>query len=173
MWRKSGTALNKENLCGTVKHGGGGVMVWGCMAASGVGNLQFIESTMDKRAYLDILKTNLKQSAAKLGLGNSYLFQQDNDPKHTADIVKLWLLYNVPKQLRTPPQSPDLNPIEHLWDLLERKIRQHAITSKTMLKEVLQAEWEKISREETMKLVHSMQKRLAEVLKRKGYPTSY
>lgn len=157
----------------TVKHGGGGAMIWGCMASNGVGRMEFIESTMDKYAYLNILKRNLKQSAEELGLGSDYYFQQDNDPKHTAHILKLWLLYNVPNQLRTPPQSPDLNPIEHLWDSLERKIRQRTITSKSMLKDVLQEEWAKITSTETSKLVDSMPKRLAEVLKRKGYPTSY
>ncbi|GFY31090.1 hypothetical protein TNCV_4359971 [Trichonephila clavipes] len=64
------------------------------------------------------------------------------------------------------PQSPDLNPIEQLWDLLERKIRQHSTSSKNMLKSVLKDEWEKISDEETTKLVHSMPKRLQEVLER-------
>jgi len=39
VWRKTGTALEIQNLVPTVKHGGGGVMIWGCMAASGVGNL--------------------------------------------------------------------------------------------------------------------------------------
>ena len=141
VWRKKGTALDKKHLVPTVKHGGGGAMIWGCMASSGVGQLEFIESTMDKYAYLNILKANLKRSAEKLGLENDYYFQQDNDPKHTADIVKLWILYNVPKQLQTPPQSPDLNPIEHLWDGLERRIRHRKITSKAMLKEVLQDEW--------------------------------
>ncbi|GFV83011.1 transposable element Tc1 transposase [Trichonephila clavipes] len=102
----------------TVKHGGGGVMVWGCL-----------------------------ESAAKLDLGSSFRFQHGNDPKHTTDIVKLELLYNVPIQLHTPPQSPDLNPIEHLWDLLERKIRLHNISRKDILKSVLKNEWEKISTE--------------------------
>ncbi|GFU13198.1 transposable element Tcb1 transposase [Trichonephila clavipes] len=72
-----------------------------------------------------------------------------------------------------PPQSPDLNPIEHLWDLLERKIRQHNISSKDMLKSVLKDEWKKISSEEITKLVNSMLKRLQEAFKRRGYPTSY
>lgn len=173
VWRKACTALNKENLMPTVKHGGGGIMIWGCMASGGVGNLQFIESTMDKYDYLNILKRNLKQSAENLRLGDEFYFMHDNDPKHTAEVNKLWLLYNVPKQLHTPPQSPDLNPIEHLWDLLERRIRQYDITSKDMLKNVLQEEWNKISVEETSKLVSSMPKRLKEVIKRKGYPTSY
>lgn len=173
VWRKSGTALDKENLLPTVKHGGGGVMVWGCMAAEGVGKLVFIDTIMDQFGYLSILKNNLKESAQQLGLGDDFWFQQDNDPKHTAHNTRLWLLYNIKNQLRSPPQSPDLNPIEHLWDLLERRIRQHTITSREMLKNVIINEWAKITNHDTSKLVHSMPHRLAEVLKRKGYPTSY
>ncbi|GFX85477.1 transposable element Tcb1 transposase [Trichonephila clavipes] len=92
-----------------------------------------------------------KKSATKLGLGSSFRFQHDYNPKQTAEIVKLRLLYNVPNQLHTPPQSPELNPVELLWDLLERKIRQHNISSKDMLKSVLKDEWEKIRAEETTK----------------------
>ncbi|CAK9796392.1 Transposable element Tcb2 transposase [Anthophora quadrimaculata] len=88
------------------------------MSASGVGKLKFIETIMDQHIYLDILQENLKSSAEKLNLGN-FIFQQDRDPKHTAKHVKQWLLYNAPKQLNTPPQSPDMNPIEHLWDEIE------------------------------------------------------
>ncbi|GFW54741.1 transposable element Tc1 transposase [Trichonephila clavipes] len=134
VWRKQGTALEKENLVPTVKHGGGGVMIWGCMVANSVCRLTFIDSSLNHMGYINILKENLKQSAQDLNLGDDFWFQQDNDPKHTAHNVKLWLLYNIKNQLHSPPQSPDLNPIEHLWDLLEIKIRQDHITSKEMLK---------------------------------------
>ena len=73
-------------------------------------------------------KETLKQSAQDLNLGDDFWFQQDNNPKHTPHNVKLWLLYNINNQLRTAPQSWDLNAIKHLLDLLERKIRQHNIT---------------------------------------------
>jgi hypothetical protein len=53
-------------------------MIWGCMAANGLGNLHFIDGTVDQYKYLDILKSNLKESVQKLGLSDNYWFQQDN-----------------------------------------------------------------------------------------------
>lgn len=173
VWRKANTELQKETLCGTVKHGGGNVMVWGCMAAGGVGNLAFIETTMDKFKYLDILKTNIHSSARKLGINDVFWFEQDNDPKHTARIVKLWLLYNTPKQLQTPPQLPDIKPIEHLWSVLQQKIRKFPITNKNMLKKIIEREWNNIAENITSKLVESMPRRLQAVIDAKGYPTKY
>ncbi|GFU73152.1 transposable element Tcb2 transposase [Trichonephila clavipes] len=70
-------------------------------------------------------------------LGSNFIFQQDNDPKHTAKSVKLYLLYHCKKELHTPPQSPDLNVIENVWSQLEKSIHVHPITSKDDLKNVL------------------------------------
>jgi hypothetical protein len=75
---------------------------------------------MNQPVYMDLLKPNLKVSAQKLGIKNSFSFYQDNDPKHKAWINRMWLMYNCPKVIDTPPQSPDLNPIENLWDELGR-----------------------------------------------------
>lgn len=173
VWRKEGTELQQKHIQRTVKHGGGSVMVWGCMAASGVGELVFIDGIMKKEQYLDILRNNLKKSAEKLNLSDSYYFQQDNDPKHTAEMVRLWILYNTPHTLKTPPQSPDLNPIEHLWDILDRRVREHHISSQNQLKNVLREEWGKITEEVTRNLVQSMPNRLRDVIKQKGYQTKY
>lgn len=173
VWRKPNEEFNRKNTRVTVKHGGGSIMVWGCMAANGVGNLHFIDGIMDKHAYLNILKYNLAQSAAILGFEEDYLFQQDNDPKHSSYLVKEWLLYNVKTQLRTPPQSPDFNPIEHLWELLERRIRKHTITSKAALQNALQEEWNKISAGDTRKFVNSMRNCLQDIIKNKRYATKY
>lgn len=173
VWRKKNKALESKNLRPTFKHGGGGIMVWGCMAANGVGSLQIINGIMNQYVYIDILKNNLQQSANKLGLGRSFIFQQDNDPKHTAMKTKEWLLYNAPRQLKTPPQSPDLNPIEHLWDEIGRRVRKRGVKNKEELKQALLDEWDKIPAEVTHKLVGSMKKRLLEVIRNKGGPTSF
>lgn len=69
----------------------------GCMSASGVGNLVFITSTMNKLDYFNILKNNVAPSIYKLGLTGNGIFQQDNDPKHKSKIVSEWLLYRTPK----------------------------------------------------------------------------
>ncbi|GFW57377.1 transposable element Tc1 transposase [Trichonephila clavipes] len=65
-----------------------------------------------------MLRHNLQSSAQKLGLETSFVFQQDNDPKHTANLTREWLLYNSPRQSPLP-QSPDINPIENLWHKLD------------------------------------------------------
>ncbi|GFS94284.1 hypothetical protein TNCV_2013601 [Trichonephila clavipes] len=64
-----------------------------------------------------------------------------------------------------PIYSFDLNPSEHLRDLLERSIRQHNVSSKDMLKSVLKDQWEKISAGKRPRFVSSMLKRLQEVHK--------
>ncbi|KAF2904545.1 hypothetical protein ILUMI_01634, partial [Ignelater luminosus] len=127
----------KQNQVETVEHGGGAVLVWGCMTAAGVGNLVFIDSIIDKYLYLDILKDNLQKSTVRLGLNGSYIFQQDNEPKHSARLVQEWLLFNVPKQLHSPPQSPDMNLIEHLWNAISRKLKNKHITNKAELKSAI------------------------------------
>lgn len=173
VWRKKNAAFDIKNLCSTVRHGGGNVLLWGCMSAGGIGNLHFINGIMDQHVYLNILRDNLRESAQKLGLEARYIFQQDNDPKHTANLVREWMIHNVRQQLHTPPQSPDINPIEHLWEELKRRVRKHNASSKEELKNRILHEWENIPAEVTRKLVSSMTRRLQAIIKANGGPTKY
>lgn len=173
VWRKPNTELETKNLIPTMNHGGGNVLVWGCMSYNGVGNLYFIDNIMDAKSYLKILQSILFDSVEKMGMNTGFVFQQDNDPKHTARIVKEWLLYKVRKTLPHPPQSPDFNPIKNLWHMLDLKIRKYQISNKKQLKLRLQEEWSKISHEITSKLVTSMPGSLQAVLDAKGMHTKY
>ncbi|GBN55407.1 Transposable element Tc1 transposase [Araneus ventricosus] len=147
--RRKNEELNPKNLVGTVKYGIGGVLVWGCMSALGLDNLIFIDGIMNHAHYLNILRDNLKLSAENLGIRNNFVFYQDNNPKHTALNVRLWCLYNCPQNLKTPPQSLDLNPMEHICRELKVRVQRHDIKKKSELKTVMMEEWMNIDTEIT------------------------
>ncbi|GFT37545.1 transposable element Tc1 transposase [Trichonephila clavipes] len=84
----------------TLNYVGGNVMVWGCVANNGAGNLAFIDNKMNALAYIDVLRHNLLDSAKKWSMENTFIFQ-DNDPKHIAIVTKTWLLYQAPRRLET------------------------------------------------------------------------
>ncbi len=65
--RQPGEEYKDKCVLPTVKHGGGSVMVWGCMSAAGTGELQFIEGTMNANMYCDILKQIMIPSLRRLG----------------------------------------------------------------------------------------------------------
>ena len=102
---------------------------------------------------------------------------QDNDPKHTSHLCKNYLKRKEEKGdlviMNFPPQSPDLNPIENLWDHLKREKVKHRSTNKDNLWDVLNQSWNNIKPEVLIKLVHSMPNRVNAVLKAKGGHTKY
>lgn len=130
---------------------------------------------MTKEVYLQILDKNLQQSATKLRLGRRFTFQQDGDPKHTAKVVKNWLQTKKTKVMEWPAQSPDMNPIEHLWFELETRIRKRDIQPKSAkdLLTILEEEWTKIPATVTTNLVDSMPRRVSAVIAAKGGHTKY
>ncbi len=173
VWRKPGTAHHLSNTVPTVKHGGGSIMLWGCFSAAGTGRLVAIEGKMNAAKYRDILDENLLQSAQDLRLGRRFTFQQDNDPKHTAKITKEWLHNNSVTVLERPSQSPDLNPIEHLWRDLKMAVHQRLPSNLTELERICKEEWQRIPKSRCEKLVASFPKRLMAVLNQKGASTKY
>ena len=168
--RKKEEAYKLSCLRGSVKHGGGNVMLWGSMSWKGVGKLTFIDEKMDASMYCEILKANLRPSTKKLRTGNDFILQQDNDPKHTAKKMKVYFDTNNINVLEWPSQSPDLNPIENLWYILDRKIGDRAFRCKDNLKEAIMSPCDNITTKETQNLVNSMPNRLAETIKAKRGP---
>lgn len=158
-------------LVPTVKHGGGSVMVWGCFSRAGVGDLIKIEGIMRKEQYLKILEDNAVPSGLRL-IGKKFVLQQDNDPKHTSKVCKGFVQQKeregVLKNMEWPPQSPDLNPIELLWEELDRKVRQQCPTSKPALWKILQDSWKSIDDATISKLIDRMPRLCKAVVKANG-----
>lgn len=173
VWREAGKAFNPRNTIPSVKHGGGSLMFWGCFSAKGPGRLVRIDGIMNKEKYLQILKDNLKTSARQLRLGRSWTFQQDRDPKHTSKIVSQWFREAKIDVLEWPSMSPDLNPIEHLWSYLKKKVRERHPKNLDELARICEEEWNQIPPSVCAKLVDTYNNRLLEVIKSKGHATRY
>lgn len=176
VWRRPGQVLDGRCVDETVKFGGGNVMIWGCMLAYGVGIACRIEGTMTGKVYMEILDEGLIGTFDKFWIdSDDWIVQQDNDPKHTFNIAKRWFSDHNIKLLAWPAQSPDLNPIEHLWALLKRRLASYDTIpdSAEELWQRIRVEWDRIEAKECAALVSSMPRRIQAVLKAKGRWTEY
>ncbi|GJP34537.1 hypothetical protein CLOM_g18972 [Closterium sp. NIES-68] len=85
-------ALQHHQIKQTVKHGGGCLMIWGCMTYEGASFMCKIDGRMDGPLYLNILQDELKNTIDFYELSPSdVIFQHDNEPKHKSRLVQQWL----------------------------------------------------------------------------------
>src|SRR6266576_6607223 len=176
VWKRPGEKLSDRLVEGTVKFRGGSVMIWGCMTWEGVGYATRIEGRMDGELYRSILEDELQSSIRHYDLNaDDVIFQQDNDPKHTSKKAKDWFQEHDMNVLKWPAQSPDLNPIEHLWDHLKRRLGEYETAPNGILElwERIEKEREAIPASECQKLIESMPRRVEQVIKAKGGYTKY
>ncbi|CAB5373445.1 unnamed protein product [Rhizophagus irregularis] len=175
-WRDPNLPLKPQHVKPTVKFGGGSIMIWGCMGAFGVGKYCKIDGRMDGELYREILEEEFLGTLSECDLSvDDVIFQQDNDPKHTANKTYEWFKDNDVEILDWPAQSPDLNPIEHLWNEIDRRLRQLPgnITSKDDLWDKVQLVWNQIDVDFCLKLIDTMPQRIKDVLRAGGGYTEW
>lgn len=172
VWRMEGERYSPNCTRGTLKHDIK-INVWGAFCARGVGRLVFIQGVMDQDVYLDILEEPMLHSADLLLGRHNWWFQQDNDPKHTAKRVKEWLIDHQIPLMPWPSQSPDLNPIENLWSILDRMCQNREANTKEELFKLLENAWYSIPTSTLENLVDSMPERCRAVIQAKGGLTKY
>ena len=108
-------------------------------------------------------------------IGENFIFMQNNAKPHTAPIVRPCLEEVEVPVMAWPARSPDLNPIEHLWDELKKRVRSRN-TAPTRLGEIqiaIHEEWDRIPQDFIKKLISSMKRRMQAVIQARGGNTSY
>jgi len=175
-WKIKGEGLSDRLVKGTLKFGGGSLMMWGCMMWEGVGNLVKIDGKMDTDLYMQIMEDDLLGSLDWYDISpREIIFQQDNDPKHKCLVRRGWYKDNGIELLPWPAQSADIAPIEHLWSHLKNKLKEYDHPSSGILElwERVEKEWNKIQSEVVQNLIESMPRRVAAVIRAKGGYTKY
>jgi transposase len=166
------SALNPRYTAKTIKHSAG-VMVWGCFGYHGRGDLSFIkkEERMNSDMYLAILQGKLNHFMKLL---HCDIFQQENAPCHTSKKSVEWFSRNSIQVLDWPGNSPDLNPIENLWQHMKNNIDPTKCETIGRLEQEITRVWlSEATQEHCAKLVSSMPRRIKAVLANKGFPTKY
>jgi hypothetical protein len=174
--RRTGDALRPQFTDKKVKHGGGSLMVWGCITRLGVGRLLRVEGTMTAIKYVEILSHGLLGTLSDHGIDlEDFIFQQDNDVKHTSGAAADFFEDNSIFLLHWPSYSANMNIIEHVWDHLDQKVRARVPPPSNIdaLWSVLQEEWNQISVEYLGKLYASLPRRVAALRAANGWNTKY
>ncbi len=112
-------------------------------------------------------------SGDKLYGDADFIFQQDLAPAHTAKGTKSWFNDHGVTVLDCPANSPDLNPIENLWGIVKRKMRDTRPNNADDLRAAIKVTWASIPPEQCHRLIASMPRRIDAVIHAKGGPTKY
>ncbi len=143
------------------------------MSACGMGSLHIWKGTINAERYIQVLEQHMLPSRRRLFQGRPCIFQHDNARPHTASITTSWLRRRRIRVLKWPACSPDLSPIENIWRIIKRKMRQRRPKTVEQLEACIRQEWDNIPIPKLEQLVSSVPRRLQTVIKRRGDATQW
>ena len=174
VWRGVGQRNNPQFTVGVNRWGGGSVMVWAGISIVERTQLHIVQGNMNAQYYRD----NILQSIVlpiRNRLGDRFCLMDDNARPHRARIITTFLDDNEIQRLEWPAMSPDLNPIENIWGILGRRVRNHnpPISSVQTLTAALLEEWDNIEQAVIRNTISSMRRRCMECVNVNGASTHY
>jgi transposase len=153
----------------SVKPWSGQVFVWSAFTFNKMFEPQIIESRLNGDTYIELLKKGFVSDYE-----SQFVYQQDNARPHVAKKVKLWMEENNINVCKDwPPYSPDINPIENLWGVIDYFVKQRRPKNEFQVKKFVLEEMRKIDTPILNKLINSMPSRISAVIKSKGGHSGY
>ena len=168
VWRTDEERLHQDCIQQVNTGRGGKLGIWGGISGQGTTEARVFDENMDGQLYCDVLNNELKRSMAKLQDKHKIIYQQDLAPWHTSNLVKNKMEKLKLKVLDWPAKSPDLNPVELVWSILDKRLMATPIYNKTTLRKRLEEEWKSLDVELCKSLIDSMPERLTKCLKARG-----
>ena len=149
-------------------------MVWGGIGRNYRTPLHQVQGNLTGLGYRDNILQPLVLPAMQ-ALGPGAMLQDDNARPHRARVVNDFLAEQQVIRMDWPACSPDLNPIEHAWDVLGRRIREHHPPAENLnqLFQFLRQEWNLIPQLTLRRLVDSMRQRCLACIRARGGHTEY
>jgi hypothetical protein len=178
VWRKPGERYLQDCVVPTFKSGRQSVMVWGCISYNMRGPLVRIPSDMRKGVdYVALIldgplwEVFVEQSEEK----GIVRVMEDGAPTHRSKAAQTFRSKNSLETFPHPAQSPDMNPIEHVWKRLKVLINKHPIQPGNVdeLWVALQEEWLNIDHTFINSLIDSMPNRVQALHRARGGSTKY
>lgn len=175
VWRREGERFSEPCIHETDRFGGPSVMVWGGISLLGKTELVILDGgTVTAASYVErVVRPHIVPFSQRIGA--NFVLMQDNARAHTARITQTALSDANISVLPWPAMSPDLNPIEHLWDQLKRSLKENysSVNSQEELINALKLCWEQIPEQNIVHLIESVPNRLRECVRSRGGPTRY
>lgn len=173
--RRPGERYAQCNMVGTMLFGGGSIMVWGGICLGGRTVLHVVEggSLNAERYITDILEPIV--IPFRPFIGDGFILMHDNARPHVAATVSNFLREAEIEVLEHPACSPDMNPIEHVWDYLKVAVRERKPPPITLaeLKRAVLEEWDRIPQNTIDNVIRSMPRRLNTLSSVRGGSTRY
>ncbi|GFT05661.1 transposable element Tcb1 transposase [Trichonephila clavipes] len=162
IWRESGTAYRPENIQEKDRYPTCSIMVWAGIMINGHTRLHVVANgTMTGQRYIDeVLLPHVR--LFRCAVGDKFVFMDDNAKCHRTLAVQHCLDSEGIQRLVWPERSPDLNPIEYVWDALGRQVagRNYPPSNKNTLIRALTEEWDKLPQKLLDNVVQSMVRRV-------------
>ena len=173
VYRRCGEQYSDVNFKEDDCYGGGSVLIWAAVTMHRRTPLQFIAGNLSSQRYVDeVMRPMVLPFLSQIGQGA--VFQDDNARPHRGHIVNDFVRVNNINRMDWQANSPDLNPIENLWDELGRRTyRGNPPQTIPQLRHGLAQEWQNITEATIRRCVGSMQKRCQECVNARGGHTSY